>query len=198
MSFRTSVALPAPVNGTSQQAPHLRSPQHAGGLTNAWPDIATGVSKRPGTDFDRKFSDQPKLSAKLKKLQYGDESYSVVYNLDSTVPVRVFRDGGNEASVSISSDALAYMTSGSGVCRLFPLGDFAAIVNPDVATAVADGPSYSLERARPEYRDLIALSRAQSGVAGDYRVSKWSLSLPVNGKAPSLMDVTMMSRQVAR
>lgn len=156
MSFRTSVALPAPVNGTSQQAPHLRSPQHAGGLTNAWPDIATGVSKRPGTDFDRKFSDQPKLSAKLKKLQYGDESYSVVYNLDSTVPVRVFRDGGNEASVSISSDALAYMTSGSGVCRLFPLGDFAAIVNPDVATAVADGPSYSLERARPEYRDLIA------------------------------------------
>ena len=156
MSFRTSVALPAPVNGTSQQAPHLRSPQHAGGVTNGWLDIAGGVAKRPGTDVDRKFSDQPKLAAKIKKLQYGDETYSVVYNLDSSVPVRVFRDGGNEASVSIDSDALTYMTSGSGVCRLFPLGDFAAIVNPDVATAVADGPSYSLERARPEYRDLIA------------------------------------------
>ena len=157
MSFRTSVAQPAPTNGVSQQAAHLRLPTHAAGMVNAWPDVALGVYKRPGTEIDRKFTDTPHLTPKLKVLTYAaDEQYIVLWNGAAAAPVRIFRVGGNEASVSISSDAVTYMTSGSGVCRLCPLGDFAAIINPDVATAVAAASSYSLERARPEYRDLLA------------------------------------------
>lgn len=159
MSFRTTVAQPAPTNGVSQQAAHLASPTTAREMVNGWTDLALGVSKRPPTDIDRKFADQPKLTPQLKKLDYGpSERYSVLWNLSSANRVRIFRDDGNEAGVTISGDATTYMNSGSGLCRLFPVGDYSVIVNPDVATATTSGTSYSLERTRPEYRDLIAYS----------------------------------------
>jgi len=157
VSFRTTVAQPAPINGVSQQAAHLRLPTHAGSMTNAWPDPALGVYTRPGTEVDRKFADTPKLSYKLKVLTYAaDEQYIVLWNGAAATPVRIFRVGGSEASVSFGSGAVTYMTSGSGVCRLCPLGDYAAIINPDVATGVTASTSYSLERTRPTYADLIA------------------------------------------
>ena len=45
------------------------------------------------------------------------------------------------------------------------------------------------------YRDLVQMARAQAGVAGDYQVSKWAMSVPLPGVAPKPMEVTMMSRQ---
>jgi hypothetical protein len=45
-------------------------------------------------------------------------------------------------------------------------------------------------RLSAEHLDL------QAGIVGDYRLSKYVLVLPI--RTPELMEVTMMSRQVAR
>lgn len=52
------------------------------------------------------------------------------------------------------------------------------------------------QRADLDYQSPVHLARAQLGVGGEYRVSSWSLQLPVAGEAPAPMTVAMMDRTV--
>ena len=68
-----------------------------------------------------------------------------------------------------------------------------AYLRPSETVEVTIPPNPTLN-----YRDLLMIARAQAGAGGGYRASKWTLPLPEEGKAPGLMRVTTMSRQVDR
>ena len=51
-----------------------------------------------------------------------------------------------------------------------------------------------LPRGDLGYRDVVSLKRDQAGVAGLYRVGKWSLSISAGDEAPALMKVEMLPK----
>lgn len=87
----------------------------------------------------------------------------------------------------IDSDAVTTVEACTNMAKMH-LGKY---LRPTAAVSAVIPPDPTLD-----YRDRIMLGRAKSGIGGEYRVSKWAFDLPVNGRAPGLMTVTMMRSAV--
>ena len=94
---------------------------------------------------------------------------------------------GNVRELTIESDAVSTVEAANNMAAM-NLGRY---LRP-TETVTARIPAHPELR----YRDMIPMARRQAGIVGDYRLSKWTLALPI--RKPELMEVTMMSRQVAR
>ena len=89
--------------------------------------------------------------------------------------------------LTIDSDAVTTVAACTNMAKMH-LGKY---LRPTAAVSAVIPPDPTLD-----YRDRIMLGRAKSGIGGEYRVSKWAFDLPVNGRAPGLMTVTMMRSAV--
>lgn len=158
---------PSPNGGVSQQPPHMRAPNQTATCVNAWPDIADGLMKRPGTRFDRKFTSTAGADLRTELFAYdSDEEYILVYGRSGGSTIfRAFRVGGNEATVTIAAAATTYMgvnSPSSEDLRIVPVGRDMYVINTTVATGVTTSTSYTVARVRPTYRDLIAFTATTS------------------------------------
>jgi hypothetical protein len=152
-----------PFGGISQQPPHAALPNQVADAVNLVADVATGLTKRNGTWFERKFTDTPKGDLRLENWAYNAaDKYRVVFGVaDSNAILRAFKIGGNESVVTISADALAYLQSGSptsGDIKLVPVKDFLLVINSKVAPSLIASDSYVSFGDRSEYESAITLT----------------------------------------
>jgi len=148
------------IGGISQQHDTLRPPTHVPDAQNVLFDLSVGARNRPGTVFDRKFTAAPNSDLGLDIWRWNEsERYIIVRGSGGGAPVfRIFRDGGDEAAVTISGAASAYLGSGgagSADLKFCPQPSYALAINSTVAAALTTTDSYTIERHRPTYRDLI-------------------------------------------
>ena len=151
------------IGGISQQEDSLRPETHVADMVNMVPDVRVGARVRPGTVFDRKFTMSPNADVLERFWPWAaDESYHVILGRGGGSPIlRIFRDGGNECSVTISADATTYLglnSAGSANLHFCQFPEFGLIINSTVAAALTTTDSYTVERHRPTYRDTIAYS----------------------------------------
>lgn len=161
MSIRLPINSPVLSGGLSEQTDHLRFPNQVASAVNVTFDVADGMSKRAGTDFDRKFTETPAANLRAIPFVYApDEKYVIVFGRNGSGPlIRIFRDGGGEASVSISGAATTYLglnTATADQMVFRQVRDTVLCVNKTVATAVIASDSYTIERARKDYDALVS------------------------------------------
>lgn len=155
------------VGGISQQPETVRPASCVPDAVNVCFDLRVGVRNRPGTDFDRKFTAAPNADLDGVKWRWStDENYIVVFGRGGGSPIfRIFRDGGGECAVTVTTAATAYLSSGSpGSASIVfcPQPEYALVINKLVNTALIATDSYSIERHRPTYRDLVAFTTTPS------------------------------------
>lgn len=146
------VNVPSLAGGISQQPPHLRAEGQVADSQNLLYSTAEGARKRHGTKIlcevaaadSNGFS--PNLSGTAYRLHAVDredgESYLVIYG-DSTL--RIYNDDGTEATLTMDSDAEAYLDSGSAdedQIRLRSYGDTTFLINTTVSMATVSAPIY--------------------------------------------------------
>lgn len=163
MSAREQLPGVIPFGGISQQPPHAALPTQSKDIVNMIPDVAVGLRKRPGTVFERKFTEAPKADLRQESWSYSTaEKYRVVFGLaESAAILRIFRVGGGEASVAISSDARDYLEAGAPTAadlKFVAVQDFALLVNSRVGLSLVSSDSYVSFGDRSEYEAAIALT----------------------------------------
>lgn len=127
----TKIKSPTLIGGISQQPPHLRFANQVETAVNVVFDVATGASKRPGTEL---VAVPSSLSTdgdyQIFPLERGSgEGYIIIIgeNGAGATTLRIFQDDGREATVNITANAQTYLDAGS------PLGsDFRIASNPDL------------------------------------------------------------------
>lgn len=156
--------------GVSQQPPDQRSPAQLEAASNVVFDLGFGFHKRPGTVFDRAFTAAAGMDFQIKPWQADGEEYMVLYGRglhpagDPGI-VRVFSIGGNECTVTIAAAAATYLALNDAAgmqWRFRRLEDYGLIINTTVASGLTTSSSYTVERVRPTYRDVIVFSTTVS------------------------------------
>lgn len=113
--------------------------------------------------------------------------WATVQDDDPSSPTWVGGPFGVRPLPDIESDVITTVEAATNLARMH-LGR-GLHPTEDVAVTIPQRPDL-------DYQTPIHLARAQLGVGGTYRVSSWSLSLPVAGEAPAPMTVAMMDRTV--
>ncbi len=152
-----------PFGGISEQPPHAALPSQVKDAVNVRCDIATGLVKRAGTIFERKFSGKPNGDLRSEMWSHSaSEKYRVVFGLaDSATVLRIFRKGGGEATVTISGAASTYLNLNyptSDQLRVVPCDGFLMVSNATVATSLIQSDDYSVLANRPDYESAVCLT----------------------------------------
>ena len=163
MSLQYSVNGASPSGGVARQAPNLRKPDQVASGDNVVFDPAFGFSKRPGTVFDRAFTESPCADVRLAMLSYAaNERYWIVYGRGASSPiVRGFRVGGNEATPTLDATAIAYLginSPGGSSMRARPFKDEMLIVNQTAATEMVNTEGFAVDRTRKDYDSVVAFT----------------------------------------
>ena len=154
MSQLDTLLLPGITGGVSTQPSHQRFPDQVQQATDFIFDIAAGARRRPGTRFVCQMSSPAPNSASILRVHPIDrdssEKYLVVYGKDgssSNLILRVYTTAGVEKTVTISSDAEAYLernAAGADDLALVTLADFTLIINRTVAAHTTTTPDYAV------------------------------------------------------
>lgn len=152
--------------GIGQQPLWVRPENQVADAKNVRLERGWGASKRPGTLFDRKFSDYAHADLRLFGLDYGDDGiYAVVYGRVDAGPVlRIFPDGAAEATLSgfggsdAANDYLDTNAATSEQIRPVQMQDYSLWINTTVPTVVTASDTYTIERTRPDYGTVIVYS----------------------------------------
>lgn len=166
------IQLDSLAGGISQQPPHLRLDGQAEDSQNVVHSTSESARKRHGTEIIAEVAttDPNSISPSLSGTDYrlhplerdGSERYLMIYG-DSTV--RIFDEQGNESTVTISTEAEAYLDSGSAdenEIKLRSYADTTFLLNTTVAIADAASPTYDLKRVFPEPSDVFSFTGAPS------------------------------------
>lgn len=159
-----TVFSPNLAGGISQQPPPLRFPGQLQASSNMVSSITDGASKRPGTRYIMRITSGVAGTAYRVHPIERDESekYIVVHGNESgTYRVRAYRsDGSATATISISSDAQAYLNSGAPTpddIVFRTVQDTTFIVNRKVTTACASSPTYAVTGSARNFGILTSL-----------------------------------------
>lgn len=151
--------VPIPVatlaNGISQQPPHMRLSDQVESAQDFLFSVVDGASKRPGTWIERVLCSGLDLNHRHRLhpiVRDEIERYIVVYGQAN---FRVLEIGGDDANVTISAEAQAYLNSGSGDrLRLVTVADTTFVLNTTVVVRAITSESYLVTAS---YRDFDVL-----------------------------------------
>jgi len=163
----TKIKSPTLIGGISQQPPHRRFPSQVDQAVNVVFDVATGASKRPGTEF---VTAPSTLSVdgdySIESLEIGTSEYIIVVgNGGSGASIfRVFQADGREATVNIDSASQTYidLNSPNGSDFRFASNAELTVVLNTTVTADQDG-SGSLDPASLPHK--LTRTSAESATA---------------------------------
>lgn len=151
--------------GKSTQPPHLRFPGQLADATNLTFSVVDGMSKRPGTQFDRKIGSPAMTACGNYRVHPIDrdptERYIVLFGVST---IRVFDTiNDDEATVTIDADATAYLWAGSATAddlRFLTKNDTTFILNTKVPASSMRSPTYTVTSTVRDYDVLRAITPA--------------------------------------
>lgn len=142
----TKIKSPTLIGGISQQPPHLRFASQVETAVNVMFDVATGASKRPGSEL---VAVPGSLAVggdyQIYAIERGDgEGYIVIIGDGGSGAsiLRVFQDDGREATVNITANAQTYLDANAPSGKDFRFAsnqDLVVIVNRKADAAAPSG-----------------------------------------------------------
>lgn len=166
MIEQSVVSIPSLHGGISKQPPHLRFPNQVEDATNALFSVVDGVSKRPGTRFDRVVTG---LTAsgdyRLHPIRRDvGEQYILLYG-DGDLKVFELTNRRQQARVDFDSAASQYLDANEATAsdlRLITIADTTFIVNTKVIPRVKAAPEFTVTSRRRDYDVLRSQTPAQN------------------------------------
>lgn len=125
-----SKAIPSLFNGVSQQPASLRNPGQAEASDNAYPSVAVGLRKRPGTEHVAKLRNSTATDAGIYILNDPTDGKYIVVMLDTDL--EIYREDGTACTITFThgKNYLDCTTPRSELVAV-PVSDYTLILNKD-------------------------------------------------------------------
>lgn len=133
----SSRTIPSMIGGVSQQSDLVRSPDQMQDQTNGWSDIATGVSKRPGTQVVAKLMNSAPANAFVHAMNRDTSEQYIAIIADGMI--RVFDVATGEERTVNAPGGWAYLSSATDYASDFDavtVADYTFITNRKVTCAM--------------------------------------------------------------
>jgi len=189
--------IPNFINGISQQPAALRLPSQAQSMTNCYPTVAKGLSKRPALEHVTKISNSQADNAFVHLINRDvTERYVAIVDYSDTQKVRVFDFTGAEATVTFTATTAYVPTVPSTSMAALTVADYTFFVNKSKVVAKDAGTVAS----RP-YEALISFGTVQPGseinvIVTEATVGTSTYTLAIGDTDPSELDTSYAAGQI--